>query len=47
LGFSLTDVNISKRVFETPAMGEILDEGIVREMIGMFDRKNQELLFAV
>ena len=40
LGFRLTDVQLSKRFFETMAMGETLDESIVREMITMFDRKN-------
>jgi len=44
LGFKLTDVQISKRVFETPAMGEMLDESIAREMIAMFDTKNTSLL---
>ena len=44
LGFELTDVQISKRVFETPAMGEILDKNIAREMIAMFDEKNKALL---
>ncbi|MCL2878777.1 MAG: hypothetical protein FWF29_00905 [Treponema sp.] len=44
LGFKLTDVQISKRVFETPAIGEMLDEKTVREMIAMFDQKNKSLL---
>ena len=44
LGFTLTDVQLSKRVFETPAMNEMLDENIVREMITMFNKKNDELL---
>jgi len=44
LGFDLTDVQISKRVFETPAMGEVLNKNIAREMIAMFDEKNKALL---
>ena len=44
LGFKLTEVQLSKRVFETPAMGEMLDETIAREMIAMFDKKNNALL---
>jgi aldehyde:ferredoxin oxidoreductase len=44
LGFKLKDVFIPKRIFETPAMGQILDEGVVREMIEMFDTKNKALL---
>jgi len=44
LGFELADVQISKRVFETPAMGEILEENVAREMITMFGEKNRELL---
>ncbi|MDR0323824.1 MAG: hypothetical protein LBI12_05180 [Treponema sp.] len=44
LGFDLSNVQLSKRVFETPAMGEILDENIVREMIEMFKEKNNKLL---
>jgi len=44
LGFKLTDVQLSKRIFETPAMGEMLDETIVREMIALFDAKNKALL---
>lgn len=44
LGFELSDVQIPKRIFETPAMGEKLDEKIAREMISMFDKKNNELL---
>jgi len=44
LGFKLTEVQLPKRVFETTAMGELLDENIAREMIGMFDRKNKALL---
>jgi aldehyde:ferredoxin oxidoreductase len=47
LGFKLTDINISKRVFETPAMREPLDENIVREMISTFDKRNSELLSGV
>jgi aldehyde:ferredoxin oxidoreductase len=43
LGFRLSDVYIPKRVFETPAMGEIIDENTVREMIQMFDVKNKAL----
>lgn len=46
LGFKLSDIQISKRVFETPAMGKILDESIVKEMIEMFSEKNRELLYA-
>ena len=46
LGFKLSDIQISKRVFETPAMGKILDESIVKEMIEMFSEKNKELLSA-
>jgi aldehyde:ferredoxin oxidoreductase len=44
LGFELNNVQISKRIFETPAMGKILDENIVREMIAMFNKKNNDLL---
>jgi aldehyde:ferredoxin oxidoreductase len=44
LGFDLTDVQISRRVFETPAMGEVLDKGAARDMIAMFDARNKELL---
>jgi hypothetical protein len=44
LGFNLNDVQLSKRVFETTAMGEILNENIAREMIAMFNDKNNELL---
>jgi aldehyde:ferredoxin oxidoreductase len=44
LGFKLTDIQISKRVFETPAMGEMLDEALVREMVAMFNEKNNTLL---
>jgi aldehyde:ferredoxin oxidoreductase len=44
LGFRLKDVYIPLRIFETPAMGEVLDEGTVREMIDMFDAKNKALL---
>ena len=44
LGFKLTDVQLPQRVFETTAMGEILDEGIAREMIAMFNAKNEKLL---
>jgi aldehyde:ferredoxin oxidoreductase len=44
LGFDLSKIQISKRVFTTPAMGEILDEGITREMIEMFKKKDEELL---
>jgi len=47
LGFKLNDVQISKRVFETRAMGEMLDEKTVREMIAMFNEKNEKLLAAV
>ncbi|MCL2557506.1 MAG: hypothetical protein FWE09_03420 [Treponema sp.] len=44
LGFDLTDVQISKRVFQTPAMGEMLNKNVVREMIAMFDEKNKALV---
>ncbi len=44
LGFDLSKIQISKRVFQTPAMGKVLDEGVVREMIEMFKQKNIELL---
>ena len=44
LGFSLAGVQLPKRVFETTAMGEMLDEKTVREMIEMFDAKNNALL---
>ena len=44
LGFDLSNVQLSKRVFQTPAMGEILDENIAREMIAMFKDKNNKLL---
>jgi len=44
LGFELADVQISRRVFETPAMREMLDEKLAREMIAMFDAKNKALL---
>ena len=45
--FKLSDVNIPKRLFETPAMGQILDEKPIREMIRMFDEKNKALLMEV
>lgn len=44
LGFDLSKIQISKRVFATPAMKEILDENLTREMIEMFKKKNEELL---
>ena len=44
LGFKLEDVYLPKRIFETPAMGEVLDEKAVREMMLMFDAKNKALL---
>ena len=44
LGFKLTEVQLPKRIFETRAMGEILDESTAREMIAMFDEKNRALL---
>jgi aldehyde:ferredoxin oxidoreductase len=44
MGFKLTGVQISKRVFQTPAMGAVLDENIAREMISMFNEKNNALL---
>ena len=47
LGFKLNGVQLSKRIFETPAMGEILDETTAREMIAMFDKKNNALLSAL
>jgi len=44
LDFDLSKIQISKRVFVTPAMKEILDENLTREMIEMFKKKNKELL---
>ena len=44
LNFDLSKIQISKRVFATPAMKEILDENLTREMIEMFKKKNEELL---
>ena len=44
MNFQLKDVYLPKRIFETPAMGQVLDEKLVREMIGMFDEKNRMLL---
>jgi aldehyde:ferredoxin oxidoreductase len=44
LGFDLTKVQLPKRVFETLAMGEKLDENIAREMIAMFHEKNMAIL---
>ncbi|MCL2270394.1 MAG: hypothetical protein FWC24_03520 [Treponema sp.] len=44
LGFKLLEVQLPKRVFETTAMGEILEESVAREMIAMFDEKNKQLL---
>ena len=44
LGFDLSKIQISRRVFSTPAMREILDEDITREMIEMFKQKAEELL---
>ena len=44
LGFDLTKVQLPKRVFETTAMGEKLDENIAREMIAMFHERNTAIL---
>ncbi len=44
LGFDLSKIQISKRVFSTPAMGNVLDEDTAREMIEMFKQKDEELL---
>ncbi|MCL2488533.1 MAG: aldehyde:ferredoxin oxidoreductase, partial [Oscillospiraceae bacterium] len=44
LGFQLSGVQIAKRIFKTPAMGKMLDENIVREMIELFNEKNRALL---
>jgi aldehyde:ferredoxin oxidoreductase len=44
LGFDLKNVQLPKRVFQTPAMGNVLDEGIAREMIELFHEKNNKLL---
>jgi len=44
LKFNLKEVSLPKRVFETPAMGQILNEDLVKEMIQMFDEKNNKLL---
>jgi aldehyde:ferredoxin oxidoreductase len=44
LGFELKNVYIPRRVYETPAMGNTLDESLVKEMIQMFDAKNKALL---
>ncbi len=44
LGFDLAEIQISKRVFTTPAMKNVLDEKLTREMIAMFKQKNDALL---
>ena len=44
LGFKLLDVQMPKRVFETTAMGTILDENTAREMVAMFNEKNMALM---
>lgn len=44
LGFDLSKIQISKRVFSTPAMKNVLDEALTREMIAMFKQKNDALL---
>lgn len=44
LGFNIKNVKIPKRILETEAMGKKVDPAIVKELIEMLDKKNEELL---
>jgi aldehyde:ferredoxin oxidoreductase len=44
LGFDIKNVKIPKRILETEAMGKKVDPEIVKELLIMLDKKNEELL---